>query len=134
MIRDYQWPDSVPSQFFKFVSNLKKLRWIHVTMRTVNYVERPNCLSWLIHVIMRKDNNVEGPNFLSNELRYINWRNYPASPFPNSFQPMNLVVLKMECSFQKELWRSHKVIQWFPNIINEWIQLFISFKNKKSTL
>ncbi|PWA73443.1 toll/interleukin-1 receptor (TIR) domain-containing protein [Artemisia annua] len=79
--------------YFKFVSNLKKLRWIHV--------------SW-IHVIMSNDDNLEGPYFLSNELRYINWDKYPASPFPDSFQPMNLAVLKMSCSFQKELWRSHK--------------------------
>ncbi|PWA64080.1 toll/interleukin-1 receptor (TIR) domain-containing protein [Artemisia annua] len=79
---------SPPLLFFKFVSNLKKLRWI--------------LASW------GYDNNVEGPNFLSNELRYINWAYYPASPFPDSFQPMNLVVLKMRESFQKELWRSHK--------------------------
>ncbi|PWA82503.1 toll/interleukin-1 receptor (TIR) domain-containing protein [Artemisia annua] len=84
----YQSPDFVPSQFFKFVSNLKKLRWIRVTMYN--------------------DGNVEGPNFLSNKLRYIDWTKYPASPFPDSFQPMNLVVLKMCESFQKELWRSHK--------------------------
>ncbi|PWA54929.1 NB-ARC domains-containing protein [Artemisia annua] len=82
--------DLVPSQFFKFVSNLKKLRWITVAMSN--------------------DGNVEGPNFLSNELRYINWRNYSASPFPDSFQPMNLVVLIMREGFQRELWRSHKVI------------------------
>ncbi|GKB02526.1 Toll/interleukin-1 receptor domain-containing protein [Tanacetum coccineum] len=84
----YQRPEVVPSHFFKFVSNLRKLRWIHVT--TSN------------------DNNVEGPSFLSNELQYINWRKYPASPFPDSFQPMKLVVLKMEDSFQRELWRSYK--------------------------
>ncbi|PWA82508.1 toll/interleukin-1 receptor (TIR) domain-containing protein [Artemisia annua] len=84
----YQSPYMVPSPFFKFVSNLKKLRWILVSGRN--------------------DNNVEGPNFLSNELRYINWTYYPASPFPDSFQPMNLVVLKMNNSFQKELLRSHK--------------------------
>ena len=95
-IRYNQNPDLVPSQFYKFVSNLKKLRWIHVL--------------WIPPVLMSKDNNVKGPKFLSNELRYINWQDYPASrQFPDSFQPMNLVVLKMKRSFQKELWRSHKV-------------------------
>nr|GEV17660.1 hypothetical protein [Tanacetum cinerariifolium] len=83
-----QRPSVIPSNFFKFVTKLKKLRWIHVTTSI--------------------DNNVEGPNFLSNELRYIYWQNYPASPFPDSFQPMNLVVLKMRFSLQTELWRSHK--------------------------
>lgn len=90
-------------------------------------VERPNFLSRWIHVIMRNENNVKGPNFLSNELRYINWENYPASPFLESFQPTNLVVLKMMNSFQKELWRSHKVIRWFPNI---WVDpIIFSFKS-----
>ncbi|PWA54960.1 toll/interleukin-1 receptor (TIR) domain-containing protein [Artemisia annua] len=104
-IRAYRSPNLLPSQFFKFVLKLKKLRWIRVTMRN--------------------DDNVEGPYFLSNELRYIDWENYPASPFPDSFQPKNLAVLKIRNSFQKELWRSHKVIQWFPNIINECIPLNI---------
>ncbi|PWA66199.1 toll/interleukin-1 receptor (TIR) domain-containing protein [Artemisia annua] len=80
--------DFVPVQFFKFISNMKKLRWIRVIM----------C------------NDIEAPNFISTELRYINWAFYPASPFPDSFQPMNLVVLKMNYSFQKELWRSHKLL------------------------
>ncbi|PWA62221.1 toll/interleukin-1 receptor (TIR) domain-containing protein [Artemisia annua] len=78
--------------FFKFVSKLKKLRWI-----------------WF-RVTMWNDGNVEGPYFLSYEMRYINCETYPASPFPDSFQPLNLVVLKMNRSFQKELWRSHKLL------------------------
>lgn len=59
------------------------------------------------------DRYAKGPTFLSNELRYIYWKKYPASPFPDSFQLKNLVVLKLHFSLQKELWTSYKVIQSF---------------------
>ncbi|GKD84427.1 Toll/interleukin-1 receptor domain-containing protein, partial [Tanacetum coccineum] len=101
--------DVVPSHFFKFVSNLKKLR--------------------RIHVIMSNDNHVKGPSFLSNELRYINWENYPATSFPDSFQPMNLVVLKMEDSFQRELWRSHKHLPYLKVLELTWMVEVVSTPN-----
>ncbi|KAM0035016.1 putative TIR domain, P-loop containing nucleoside triphosphate hydrolase [Helianthus debilis subsp. tardiflorus] len=77
------------SLFCKIVSNMKKLRWLYVSLDT-------------------DDENVEGPTFLSNELRYIQWENYPGSPFPESFQPMKLVALKLSRSLQKELWKGYK--------------------------
>ncbi|KAF5807995.1 hypothetical protein HanXRQr2_Chr04g0140341 [Helianthus annuus] len=52
--------------------------------------------------------NVEGTNFLSNELQYISWFNYPASPFPDNFQPMKLAVLELSYNKQKELWKGYK--------------------------
>ncbi|GKE58351.1 hypothetical protein Tco_1497536, partial [Tanacetum coccineum] len=58
--------------YSKIVSKMKKLRWLRV-----------------------KDCSLEGPTSLSNELRYIKWNCYPGSCFPDSFQPTNLVVLKM---------------------------------------
>ncbi|KAI3763066.1 hypothetical protein L1987_53516 [Smallanthus sonchifolius] len=69
------------------VSNMKKLRWLSLSTH--------------------HDEFVEGPNFLSNELRYIHWGSYPASPFPTNFQPLMLVVLRMHYSFQKELWKGY---------------------------
>ncbi|KAF5807953.1 putative TIR domain, P-loop containing nucleoside triphosphate hydrolase [Helianthus annuus] len=76
-------------QVCKKVSNLKKLRYLKVMM------ELPG--------------HVEGPTFLSNELRYIDCRGYPLrSPFPASFQPMKLVVLKLDDNFQKEVWKGCK--------------------------
>ncbi|KAM0065983.1 putative TIR domain, P-loop containing nucleoside triphosphate hydrolase [Helianthus debilis subsp. tardiflorus] len=74
-------------QFCKIVSNLKKLRYLKVSMAP---------------------EHVEG-TFLSNELRYIDCDGYPLrSPFPASFQPMKLVVLKLENNFQKEVWKGCK--------------------------
>ncbi|GJZ51303.1 Toll/interleukin-1 receptor domain-containing protein [Tanacetum coccineum] len=54
---DIHWP-----QFIMFISKMKKLRWLRLNMVNVE--------------------NVEAPNFLSNELQYIEWTHYPASPFP----------------------------------------------------
>ncbi|KAJ0586431.1 putative TIR domain, P-loop containing nucleoside triphosphate hydrolase [Helianthus annuus] len=75
------------SRFCKIVSNMKKLRWLNVGMGVGEY---------------------EGPNFLSNELQYIKWHGYPASSFPKSFQPMKLVVLKLQGSMQTEVWEGCK--------------------------
>ncbi|KAL8252470.1 hypothetical protein R6Q59_036163 [Mikania micrantha] len=77
------------SQLCKIVSNIKQLRYLEVSLRYPTYVE--------------------GPAFLSNELRYFSWEGYPArSPFPDGFQPVKLVVLKLEKSFQKEVWKGCK--------------------------
>ncbi|GJS75919.1 Toll/interleukin-1 receptor domain-containing protein [Tanacetum coccineum] len=74
---DYiHWPQSI-----MLISKMKKLRWLRLNMVSVE--------------------NVEAPNFLSNELRYIDWTDYPTSPFPDSFQATNLVFLKLDNSMQK---------------------------------
>ncbi|KAD4585081.1 hypothetical protein E3N88_22682 [Mikania micrantha] len=79
------------SQLCKIVSNIKKLRYLEVRIGDTTNVE------------------VEGPAFLSNELRYFIWEGYPArSPFPDGFQLVKLVVLKLEKSFQKEVWKGCK--------------------------
>nr|XP_043637859.1 disease resistance protein RUN1-like [Erigeron canadensis] len=70
----------------KIISTMKKLRWLSVYH---------GC-------------DDEGPSFLSNELRYFSWRYYPESPFPDSFQPTNLVILKLDCSLQSKLWNGYK--------------------------
>ncbi|KAJ0794745.1 putative TIR domain, P-loop containing nucleoside triphosphate hydrolase [Helianthus annuus] len=77
------------SQFSKIISDMKKLRQLSVSL-------------------FNSDENTKGPNFLSNELRYIYWSKYPASPFPCSFQPVKLVVLKLSFSMQKEVWKGYK--------------------------
>ncbi|XP_076887497.1 disease resistance protein Roq1-like isoform X1 [Bidens hawaiensis] len=74
----------------KSVSNMKKLRWLSL-------------------ILYNKCNeNVEGPTFLSDELQYIRWCSYSRNPFPDSFQPMKLVVLKLSQSLQKQLWKGYK--------------------------
>ncbi|KAF5817447.1 hypothetical protein HanXRQr2_Chr02g0053101 [Helianthus annuus] len=88
----YLYPpnDHSSSLFCKIVSNMKKLR--------------------LLNVGLLEYHNLKGPTFLSNELRCIYWDGYPTSPFPNNFQPMKLVVLKLTNSLQKELWKGYKDI------------------------
>ncbi|PWA83681.1 toll/interleukin-1 receptor (TIR) domain-containing protein [Artemisia annua] len=71
--------------YSKIVPNMKKLRWLIV---------------WKC--------SYEAPTSLSNELLYIEWNGYPGSRFPDSFQPTNLAVLKMDKSLQKELWKGWK--------------------------
>nr|XP_043608861.1 TMV resistance protein N-like [Erigeron canadensis] len=74
--------------FIMLVSNMKKLRFLKVATTSFD----------------------EGPSFLSNDLRYIDWEGYPASLFHESFQPTNLVVLKMKTSLQRELWKGYKYL------------------------
>ncbi|XP_062158801.1 disease resistance protein RUN1-like [Alnus glutinosa] len=45
----------------------------------------------------------EKPNFLSNELRLLDWSNYPGESLPSNFCGKNLVVLTMPRSQLKEL-------------------------------
>ncbi|GJR38105.1 Toll/interleukin-1 receptor domain-containing protein [Tanacetum coccineum] len=71
--------------YSKNIANMKKLRW---------FIAERGC--------------IVAPDSLPNELRYIEWTDYPGSPFPDSFQPMNLVALKMCSSLQKELWEGRK--------------------------
>ncbi|KAK1427526.1 hypothetical protein QVD17_16213 [Tagetes erecta] len=78
------------SRFCKIVSNMKKLRWLSLTLYN------------------SRDENAIGPTFLSNELQYISWHSYPRSPFPVNFRPMNLVALNLYSSLQKQLWKGYK--------------------------
>ncbi|KAJ0804586.1 putative TIR domain, P-loop containing nucleoside triphosphate hydrolase [Helianthus annuus] len=80
--------DGASSHVYKIVSNMKKLRWLRV--------------------FQNFEDHAEGPSFLSNELRYISWKHYPRSPFPDCFQPMKLVHLKLTHSLQNELWMGYK--------------------------
>ena len=43
------------------------------------------------------------PNFLSNELRLLDWPEYPGESFPSNFSGRNLVELSMPRSHLKEL-------------------------------
>jgi hypothetical protein len=45
----------------------------------------------------------EEPNFLSNELRLLDWPNYPGESLPSNFCGKNLIVLTMPGSHLKEL-------------------------------
>ncbi|GJV59653.1 Toll/interleukin-1 receptor domain-containing protein [Tanacetum coccineum] len=68
----------------------------------------------------------EVPTSLSNELRYIEWDYYPAYRFPNSFQPMNLGVLKMENGLQTELWKGWKHLPFLKVLEIKWMKNLVS--------
>ncbi|GKC34441.1 Toll/interleukin-1 receptor domain-containing protein [Tanacetum coccineum] len=68
----------------------------------------------------------EVPTSLSNELRYIKWDYYPASRFPDSFQPMNLGVLKMENDLQTELWKGWKHLPFLKVLELIWMKNLVS--------
>nr|XP_043634480.1 disease resistance protein Roq1-like [Erigeron canadensis] len=85
---DYDHDHDHSSCLCMIVSNMKRLRWLKVNIMD--------------------DKFDGGPSFLSNDLKYIHWWNYPTSPFPDSFQPVKLVVIKLDCSLQKELWMGYK--------------------------
>ncbi|RHN61937.1 putative TIR domain, winged helix-turn-helix DNA-binding domain-containing protein [Medicago truncatula] len=50
---------------------------------------------------------------ISNELRYVEWREYPFMYLPSSFQPYQLVELILEDSSIKQLWEGTK---YLPNL------------------
>nr|XP_043635322.1 disease resistance protein Roq1-like [Erigeron canadensis] len=89
------------SCFGKIISNMKKLRWLSYNDDAEAYGNDDSDDD-------AEDYVIEVPTFLSNELRYIYWGKYGASPFPDSFQPSKLVILKMSESLQKELWNGYK--------------------------
>ncbi|KAJ0804600.1 putative TIR domain, P-loop containing nucleoside triphosphate hydrolase [Helianthus annuus] len=94
----YLYPrDGYLSLFCQNVSKMKNLRYLKAVLTTQDKI----------------DKNTEAPSFLSNELCYIEWEGYPRSPFPNSFKPMKLVILKLQYSLQKKLWKGYKHL---PNL------------------
>jgi hypothetical protein len=47
----------------------------------------------------------EGPTYLSNELRLLDWPEYPLQSFPSNFHGRKLIVFRMRNSLFKELER-----------------------------
>ncbi|KAK9070333.1 hypothetical protein SSX86_010734 [Deinandra increscens subsp. villosa] len=91
----------------KIVSNMTNLRYLRVSTKGHDR-DHDHSLSSLCFLKKKKPMYDEGPSFHSNELRYIDWKGYPISPFPKSFNPIRLVVLKLSRSMQKELWVDRK--------------------------
>ncbi|XP_050253611.1 disease resistance protein RUN1-like [Quercus robur] len=52
----------------------------------------------------------QGLSYFSNELRVIDWHEYPLKSLPTSFQPNNLVELRMHCSGIKQLWKGNMIL------------------------
>ncbi|KAJ6855340.1 hypothetical protein NC651_040106 [Populus alba x Populus x berolinensis] len=51
-----------------------------------------------------------GPEYLSNELRFLEWRNYPSKYLPSSFQPENLVEVHLCYSNLRQLRFGNKIL------------------------
>ncbi|XP_076957179.1 TMV resistance protein N-like [Bidens hawaiensis] len=85
--------ESLSSHFFKVLSNMKKLRFLSVTTH--------------------HDNFNEGPTLLSNELKYIRLSGSFEWSLPLNFQPMKLVILKLDHTLQNHLWNGK---QDLPNL------------------
>nr|XP_043635345.1 disease resistance protein Roq1-like [Erigeron canadensis] len=103
------------SCFGEIISNMKKLRWFSYNDDTYKMMIEHEMMikppSGRLCFNLHDDEDVkyaEMPNILSNELRYISWGWYPESPFPDSFPPLKLCVLKIKESLQKELWNGYK--------------------------
>ncbi|KAL8232474.1 hypothetical protein R6Q57_002252 [Mikania cordata] len=82
--------------------------WKHEEIRNMRFEDATMKLRYL-WVSLAHPTYVDGSIFLSNELRCFHWKGYPAgSPFPDSFQPLKLVFLELDGSFQKEVWKGSK--------------------------
>ncbi|KAL1362167.1 hypothetical protein AAHE18_03G060100 [Arachis hypogaea] len=76
--------------------------------RTTLRVEALSQMRHLKLLILREANFLGCPNFLSNELGYLDWKDYPFTCLPSSFQPNKLVKLILHYSNIKELWEGIK--------------------------
>ncbi|XVF78493.1 hypothetical protein PTKIN_Ptkin14bG0138500 [Pterospermum kingtungense] len=52
--------------------------------------------------------NVDDLKYISNELRLLDWRGYPSTYLPSSFQPDNLVALLLPYSRVEQLWEGKR--------------------------
>ncbi|KAG8639895.1 disease resistance protein RUN1 isoform X2 [Manihot esculenta] len=62
-------------------------------------------------LILQIEHNFEGLEYLSNELRYLEWREYPFKSFPSTFQPNKLVELHMPHSNLKNFLKAIKPVE-----------------------
>ena len=59
----------------------------------------------------------ENLEHLSNELRFLQWTEFPFNSFPPSFQPHGLVELKLYYSQIKQLWNNPMKVPSEPLIL-----------------
>lgn len=51
-----------------------------------------------------------GPDYLPNNLRWLEWSNYPSPSLPPDFHPKKLAVLRLNFGSMVHLWDGFKVI------------------------
>ncbi|OAY32245.1 hypothetical protein MANES_13G002785v8 [Manihot esculenta] len=62
-------------------------------------------------LILRNASIFHGLEYLSNELRYLEWHEFPFNSLPSAFQPSKLVELHMHHSNLKQLWEEIKLLK-----------------------
>ncbi|KAJ9182805.1 hypothetical protein P3X46_006757 [Hevea brasiliensis] len=68
-------------------------------------------MNYLRLLILRNASIFHGLEYLSNELRYLEWHDFPFKSLPSAFQPNKLVELHMQHSNLKHLWKAIKPIK-----------------------
>ncbi|XVF81825.1 hypothetical protein PTKIN_Ptkin15bG0187100 [Pterospermum kingtungense] len=72
-------------------------------LRLINFFSPEVFLRSIYDVLLKAD-----LKFLSNELRYLRWDYYPLKSLPSSFNPKNLVELRLGYSKIELLWSEDK--------------------------
>ena len=69
------------------------------------FPKMPNLKLLIIHHVQL----LHGPEHLSNNLRFLDWSEYPSKSLPSNFQPVELVELCLLYSKIEWLWKGKKV-------------------------
>ncbi|KAE8676715.1 hypothetical protein F3Y22_tig00111582pilonHSYRG00755 [Hibiscus syriacus] len=70
--------------------------------------------SWAKRSLTNGDIDID---YLPNELKYLQWENYPFKSLSLSFNPKNLVVLKLSGANMEQLWNEDFQLRKIPNLL-----------------
>ncbi|CAJ1978770.1 unnamed protein product [Sphenostylis stenocarpa] len=99
----------------KINTEAKNLEAIVIEQRPEEFLQeriRVDALSKINHLellILQNVNTFGSLNCISNELRYLNWDNFPFVSLPSTFEPDQLVELQLRYSNIKKLWEGTKM-------------------------
>ena len=85
------------------LGELHKLENAHWNLEA--FPKMPNLQLLMIHDVKLQ----HGPKHLSNNLRFLDWSEYPSKSLPSNFQPVDLVELHLLYSKIERLWEGTKV-------------------------
>ncbi|CAJ1978767.1 unnamed protein product [Sphenostylis stenocarpa] len=100
----------------KINTEAKNLAAIVIEQRPEEFLQeriRVDALSKINHLellILQNVNTFGSLNCISNELRYLNWDNFPFVSLPSTFEPDQLVELQLRYSNIKKLWEGTKIL------------------------
>ena len=91
------------------------------------FPKMPNLKLLIIHDVQL----LHGPKHLSNNLRFLDWSEYPSKSLPSNFQPVELVELHLLHSKIEWLWKGTKVRLLFKYFDTT---LFLRFVKSNSSI